>query len=64
MYTKSMDYIALGGPGSSSGKVLGYGLDDWGLILGVREMGDISSLLSVHSDSFKKMARSKGSWEE
>ena len=47
------------GPGSSSGKVLGYGLNDPGSIPGVGGGGDFSSLLcvqtgsEVHSASYK-----------
>ena len=47
------------GPGSSSGKALGYGLDDPGSIPGTEGGGDFSSLLRVqtgpeiHSVSYK-----------
>ena len=47
------------GPGGSSGKALGYGLDGPGLIPGVGGGGDFTSLLrvqtgpGVHSISYK-----------
>ena len=39
-----------GGPGGSSGKALGYGLDDPGSIPDVGGGGDFSSLLHVQTD--------------
>ena len=54
------------GPGGSSDKVLGYGLDGLGSIPGVGEGGDFSSFLRVqtvprvYSTSYKIRTRRKG----